>query len=278
MAVWTFALLTLREASRNRIIALAGGLTAVFVMLMAWGVHKLDLATAANSALEHAVGMAAIDLLAFFVASFMIAVLAVFIPGASSRSDADSGLLQGLLARPVRRIELLAGKWLGSAVLLLLYVVLLSIAIAGVVWLASGYLPAQLLGASALLLLEGLVMLTLRLLFGAFLGSLPSGILPLMLYGLAWMGGLVETVGQQLNVSSLVTAGIVSSLLVPTDILWRGASYFLEPANVAIALQATRGVPFLSSSPIATPMVGWALLYVIVLFFAGAAIMSRRDV
>ncbi|MDE3075580.1 MAG: ABC transporter permease [Chloroflexota bacterium] len=277
-AVWIFARLTLREASRSRLLALAAGLTLLFLMLLAWGVHTLDTQASYDNPLDRAVGMAAIDLLSFFVASFMVAVLAVFVCGASTHSDGESGLLQAILARPVRRMELLAGKWLGSAILLALYVVLLSLGISGIVWVASGYLPPHLSEAEALLFLEALVMLSLRLFFGVFLSNMPSGILPLMLYGLAWMGGLVELIGQQLRVSALVTAGIVSSLLMPTDILWRGASYFLQPPEIAIAARAVRGIPFVGQQPIAAPMVLWAVLYVALIFALGSAIFARRDV
>lgn len=279
MAIWIFAKLTLREASRSRLLALAGGLTVVFLALLSWGVHALyQLNTASEDALQRAVGMAAIDLLAFFVASFMVALLAVFIPGSSLQSDSESGLLQAVLVRPTRRFELLVGKWLGSAILLATYVVALSIGIAWIVWVVSGYLPSRLPQAEALLLLEALVMMSLRVLFGVFLSNMPSGILPLMMYGLAWMGGLVELMGQQLKVPGLTNAGVITSLLMPTDILWRGASYFLEPTDLAIAFQAARGIPFVGEAPIATPMVLWSIAYVAGVMVLASRLLAKRDI
>ncbi len=120
-------------------------------------------------------------------------------------------------------------------------------------------------------------MLSLRILFSAFLGNMASGILPLMLYGFAWMGGVVESLGRVLDIQALVNTGIVTSLLIPTDILWRGASYYLTPVAAAMAGALGQGNPFISV-PIATPMVMWALLYVVAAFLVAAVIFSRRDI
>jgi hypothetical protein len=163
--------------------------------------------------------------------------------------------------------------------LVALYGVVLSAGMFAAVGLTVGYYPGQPIEAAALLILEGLVVLSLRLLFGAFLGNMASGILPLMLYGLGWMGGIVEAAGRVLDISALLTAGIVTSLLVPTDAIWRGISNALLPSTAgAIAQTAGRGNPFLSLTPITMPMVIWGCAYVAVIFLAGALIFSRRDI
>src|SRR5205823_3744296 len=105
--------------------------------------------------------------------------------------------------------------------------------VSAIAWGVGFYPPAP-AQAGGLMLLEALVILSLRLLFGSFLGTLASGILPLMLWGLARIGGLVETIGHTLTISSMVNAGIVTSLLMPTDVLSRGASYFLQPNLITL--------------------------------------------
>src|SRR5213079_2722374 len=131
-----------------------------------------------------------------------------------------------------------------------------------------------------LLFLQGLVILSLRLLFGTFLGNMASGILPLMLYGLAWMSGLVELLGKTLGIDAMVTAGVISSLAIPTDELWRGVAYFLSSDTISALAGNTlgRGNPFISLTPIATPMVLWSCAHVLLVFLLGTAIFARRDV
>jgi Cu-processing system permease protein len=281
MAIWTFTRLSLRETSRSRLLLIGIVLTLVYIGLVAWGARAVaDHAPNAILAVANGAGM---ELVAFFFGSFMLALLAVFVAGHSVTQEADNGLLQAILSKPVRRLDVVAGRWLGSAILLAVWVAVFT---AGVVlavgWGVGFYPPAPVL-AGGLMFLEALVILSLRLLFGAFLGTLASGILPLLLWGLARIGGLVETIGHTLSISSMVNAGVVVSLLMPTDVLARGASYFLLPNLIALggedlAISAARGNPFASISPVAGPMVVWAAAYVLVTFAIAARVFSRRDI
>jgi ABC-type transport system involved in multi-copper enzyme maturation permease subunit len=278
MAIWTFAGLTLREALRSRFLPITVALAALYIGLIAWGCHLvLDRSSSRAAAQFTAAGL---ELLAFYMVSFVIALVAVFVSGASTHHDGETGLLQAMIARPVRRFDLLAGRWVGSALLIAAYALLLTAGMIFAVGLTVDYYPSQPYHAAAFLILEGLVVLSLRLLFGTFLGNMASGILPLLLYGLGWMGGIVESAGRVLDIGALVTAGIITSLLVPTDVLWRGISYALMPqiAAGAAAQAVGRGNPFLSLSPIATPMVIWSCVYVVGIFLLGAYAFSRRDV
>ena len=277
MAIWTFAQLTLHEASRSRFLPITVGLAAAYIAMIAWGCHLiLDRSPSVASAQLTAAGL---EVLAFYMVSFVIALVAVFVSGASTHHDGETGLLQAMVTRPVRRFDLLAGRWVGSALLVTAYALFLTGGMIGAVGISVGYYPSHPFMAAGFLILEGLVILSLRLLFGTFLGNMASGILPLMLYGLGWMGGIVEAAGRALDIGALATAGIITSLLIPTDTLWRGISYSLTPQTAAdIARTVGRNNPFLSLTPVATPMVIWAGAYVVGIFLLGAWFFSRRDV
>jgi ABC-type transport system involved in multi-copper enzyme maturation permease subunit len=276
VAIWTFVRLTLREASRNRLVALALGLTVVYIGLIAWAASKIS--QQARSAIEALTAGAAVEVMAFFFASFMLTLLAVFVAGHSTHQEAGSGLLQAIAAKPIRRFDILAGRWLGSALLLLVWVVIFTVGVVLAIGLGVGYYPPHPVPAAGLLLLESLAVLSLRMLFGTFLGTLASGIAPLLVYGLGWMGGMVEQAGKALNIPSLMTSGIITSLVIPTDTLWRGASYFLLPEIPIFGSPNGGGNPLVSLTPIAQPMLVWACLYVLLGFLAAARIFSRRDV
>ncbi|MBV8087004.1 MAG: ABC transporter permease [Chloroflexi bacterium] len=281
MAVWVFTRLTLREASRSRLLLIAAILTALYVGLVTYGAKAIaDHARDGVTALGSGAGM---ELVAFFFGSFMLALLAVFVSGHSTRQEADNGLLQAILTKPVRRGELLAGRWLGSAIILIGWVAVFTAGVTLGVGIGLGYFPPYPVQAGLLMVLESLVVLSLRLLFGTFLGTLASGILPLLIWGFARVAGLVETVGQALNISQMVNAGIVASLIMPTDVLNRGASYFLLPNLISIAgedlgASAARGNPFVSLAPIAGPMVLWAVAYALGMFLLSVRLFSRKDV
>jgi hypothetical protein len=164
--------------------------------------------------------------------------------------------------------------------LLAVYTAVLTGGVIGATGLILDYYPPHPFLAGGLLWLEALVVLSLRMLFGTFLGNMASGILPLMLYGLGWMGGLVESLGQALDIQAMVNGGITTSLVIPTDALWRGVSYFLLPSVASgIAGQAVgRGNPLVSFVPIAGPMVIWAVAYVTTVLALGGWLFARRDV
>lgn len=276
VGLWTFVRLTLLEAIRNRLLPLAIGLTLLYLGLIGWGASKI--ADLQRSPLEIYVAGGGLELVSFFFGGFMLALLAVFVPGHSTHQEAGQGLLQAMVARPIRRITLLLGRWLGSALILAGYVVLLSAGIIVAVQLTTGYAPPEPFLVAAMLYLQALTLLSLRVLFGTFLGTLASGIVPLLLYGLARMGGLVEAIGQALDIPSLVQGGIATSLLIPVDVLWRAASYFLMPTTPGLSAEVGGRTPFFSTTPLATPMLVWALFYIVATFGAAAAIFSRRDI
>ena len=116
----------LREAVRRRVILVVLVLTAGFLTLYALG-SKLTFdevnALAANDQLDDRV-LAVLTLfgLAMFTILFLGAVLAVFLTLGAVRGDAERGLLQPLVVRPVGRTSLLLGRYAGAALVCTLYV------------------------------------------------------------------------------------------------------------------------------------------------------------
>ncbi len=139
MVIWTFARLTVREASRSRLLLITAALTVLYLGLVGWGAHYIR--TFSRTLTEAQVSTAAIEVVAFYGGSFMFSLLAVFVAGASVYHDGQSGLLQAVLARPVRRFDLIAGRWLGSAGVLVVYTALFTLGIEAALGVEVGYSP-----------------------------------------------------------------------------------------------------------------------------------------
>jgi ABC-type transport system involved in multi-copper enzyme maturation permease subunit len=128
------------------------------------------------------------------------------------------------------------------------------------------------------MLLEGVLLLTISLFGSTLLSTLANGVVVFTLLGLAWLAGVIEFIGRVLDNETMLNVGTVVSLLLPSDALWRGASYSLQsPALLAVTGSARGGIPFFSSVPIATPLVVWALGYVLVVLAGAMLSFSRRD-
>ena len=66
-------------------------------------------------------------------------------------------------------------------------------------------------------------LLTLSLLLSTRFAGMVGGVSGLILWGLAWMGGIVGGVGLVFDNATLTHVGTASKLILPTDGLWRGA-------------------------------------------------------
>src|SRR2546429_187009 len=123
----------------------------------------------------------------------------------------------------------------------------------------------------------GVAFATLTLFGSTLMPTLANGIVVFTLLGLAWLAGIIEFVGRLLTAASnstggdaMLNIGTAVSLILPSDALWRGASYYLESPSILAVLGAARGgIPFFSSTPPAPALVVWAVGYVVVIL-AGA--------
>ena len=270
--ILTFARLEIWEAARRRLLLALVLLTLAIIVVTSFGFSRLWTVTAGGVPIgEVQVRLIASQLLVVvaFMFSFVLALSSVMVAAPSLSGDVESGLVLSLLARPVRRFDVALGKWLGLALLVVCYaggaggLELLGVD------LTTGYVPPHPVELLLYIAGEGLVLLTLALFFSTRLAGMTGGIIALVLYLTAWIGGIVGGVGQALNNDSLTYTGLASKLLVPTDILWRGAVYAMEPASVAAAARAAgpaaAGNPFWAADPPPTALLAWALLWVVAL-------------
>ena len=114
----TIAVLTMREALSRRILAALVGLTLLVAAATAWGFAKVAEVGGAQSIVTLSLITSQLLVMVMFMFSFVLGMTAVFIASPAIAGDVESGVALALLARPIRRAELLAGKWLGNVVVL----------------------------------------------------------------------------------------------------------------------------------------------------------------
>ena len=101
---------------------------------------------------------------------------------------------------------------------------------------------------------------------------------PRVLYGLGSAGGILSAIGTLSANPTLSTLGRVANTIMPTNALWLGASYHLQPELLLQAGQAMRGAnPFFGSEPVSAGMVAWAAALTALAVAAGMWRFSRRD-
>jgi ABC-type transport system involved in multi-copper enzyme maturation permease subunit len=119
--VLVFARLTVQESSRRRLLLALVILTLLVVGFSAWGFHKITTVTRSDGTLLPPDQVSLITSQLLIVITFMysgvLALSAAVVAGPLISSEVESGLLLSMLARPVRRSEVVIGKWLGLAIL-----------------------------------------------------------------------------------------------------------------------------------------------------------------
>ena len=286
----TIARLTLLELLRRRLVHAMVLLTALGLTLTTWGFGQLarflailggdgnDLADQVQVALI----ASQLLILILFMFSFVFALAAVFVAAPAVASDVESGIAHALLARPLGRRAYLLGRWLGLALAVGGYAAAVSVAQLAAVALTAGYLAPSPASAVALLVLQAVASATLALVLGTRLPALTAGVAAGVLFALAWVAGVVGGIGRALGDAALAASGPATALLMPTDALWRGAVYALEPPVVLLGASGAgpglAAFPFIVTEPIPIAFVAWSVAWVGIVLALGVVAFERRDV
>src|SRR5436853_2399665 len=261
MRVLTIARLTVLEASRRKLLLALGVLTVVVIVVTSWGFSRLPTMTNVTPA-EVRLAASQLTILMAFMFSGVLALGSTLVAAPSIASDIESGIALAILPRPIRRSQLLMGKWLGLALLVTLYAAGSGLLELLGIWLATGYAPPNPLATLSLVAAEGIVLMTLALFLSTRLAPMTGGVIALVLFFVAWIGGIALAIGQAFDNSTIINIGVVSRVLIPTDGLWHGAIFYLEPPDILAAARAAgrarAGNPFCADAPPS----GWYLLIV----------------
>lgn len=271
--IMTITWLTFHEAWRRWMMLIALVLGLLFLMVFAIGSYLIaqnvgqDMSTFMRNFSANVLLIAGL-----YVTHFLTVMLAIFASVDTLAGEISSHTIQALITKPVRRWQVLMGKWLGYAAMISLYLGLLVSGIFAVVYLTLGYYPSNALTGIGLLVLEALVLLSLSLLGGTRLSTLTNGVALFMLYGLSFIGAWVEQIGALMQSHAAVNIGIITSLLMPVEALWRRAAYQLQPA-----MMRSIPSPFSGNSAPSGAMVLYAMVYALLALLLAIRSFSRRD-
>ncbi len=282
MSTLIIARLTFREAARRRILLAALLLGLVFLVVFSIGFYYIMRDLQANLLRNR--GLLEVNeirnflmMAGLYVVNFLTVMMTVLTSVDTLSEEISSGTIHTIVAKPIHRWEVVLGKWLGFAGMLTLYLLLMAGGVMGMVYLLSGYTAANSLRALGLMWLNALLLLSVSLFGGSLLSTLANGVLVFGLYSVAFLGGWIEQIGSFLtNFTASQTAvriGIITSLILPSEALWRRAAYEVQSPLVA----ALGFSPFASPSVPSLLMVWYAMGYLVVMFALAVRQFSKRD-
>jgi len=279
LAIGLIMRLTIVESLRRRVAMAALVVGLAFLALFGTGLYFIhrdivrDHQGFGPSAAAQAAAMTFFVMAGMYAANFLAMMASVVVALETVAGEIGSGVLEAVCVRPVRRASILLGKWLGSAVLVVVYVIFLLGGVALVAGVVAHATPQRLAPGLALICLEGILLTTITLALGTRLGPLASGIAVFGLYGLAFVGGWAEQIGTVLGNSTARLVGIVASLIMPSESLWQLASYRMQSPLIR-----DLGIsPFSVASVPSPAMIVWAVGMLLLVLVVAVRLFATRD-
>ncbi|HEU5061857.1 MAG TPA: ABC transporter permease subunit [Solirubrobacterales bacterium] len=275
--------LSIQEGVRKRVFLAVLVLTLGFLALYGLGAHFAfkDIEGFAAGETEildpRAFTGATIFGLAMFATLFLGAVLAVFLTLGVVRGDAESGLLQPIVVRPIGRATMLIARFAGAAALSAAYVLIVYLAACAITKAAGDWTPDHLLTPALGLALGVAIIAALSLLASTVFSVTAQGIVVFMVFGAGLTAGLLAQIGNAINSDSLHTIGRVASWALPFEGLYTASLHALisnTPGLTGVVLELG---PFGGSEAAGPELIAWAFVYLIGVLALAAFVFSRRD-
>jgi Cu-processing system permease protein len=271
----------LRESVRRRVFVVVAVLTVLFLVLYALGVWQaydsVDVGSFDNGVELKIVAGAILLGLSMFATLFLGAILAVFLTLGAVRGDAERGLLQPLLVRPLTRATFLAGRFVAAAAVCVAYVIAVFLASVVITHAFGGWWPDRIV-MPALELGAGVAVLVALSLAGSIvLSSTANGIAVFMLFGAGLTAGLLGEIGEALNSHTLSTVARVASWALPFEALYQQALGAITQDTVGFTRLAIDLGPFGGARSFGALLGPWFVAYLLGVGLLALGRFSRRD-
>jgi ABC-type transport system involved in multi-copper enzyme maturation permease subunit len=272
-AIGTLAGLTIREALRRRIYVGAFCIALLFLGLLflpGFAAHRhngIEIDPPTQASLVALTGLAMIK--------FFSAVLGITLASGAIATELERGTLYVILSKPLQRLHILLGNWLGLAILTAVNVGLW----AALLWIAvyvrepGSHVP--LLKAVALAFLYPLIFVTLTLCFSTFSSNVLATALALVCVGIGWQEGIMRQMGSIFDIRLLRLFGVFAGYLVPIGRLHR---WMIHVADLSLPFGMGGGGPFQFQQPPVPADLVYIGGYIVGTLLLALLIFQRRDV
>ncbi|MFK7804573.1 MAG: ABC transporter permease [Anaerolineae bacterium] len=275
--VWNIASLTIHEGIRRNIVRLSIGMGILFLIVFGVGLHYIFLQFEESSFMrpsEMEIPAIALTIVGLYIINFLLILVSVLVSVASISSEIDTHVIDTIVTKPVSRWAIVLGKWLGFAIMITIYAVMMGGGLILISMLRTGYALDGFMPGLSLMALNGILVMTISIAGGTRLSTLANGVVAFMLYGIAFIGTWVENIGAVFENEAAVNIGIISSLLVPAEAIWRKASLSFDSRILGNPQFAGPITVFSEPSDM---MILYAIFYVAALLAWSLWSFSRRD-
>ncbi len=272
---------TLKESVRRRVFVVVLLLSLGFLGLYWWGSsaafdevaqHSLDTPVRTTEITGgFLLGMA------MFTVLFLGTVLAVFLTLNAIRGDAERGLLQQILVRPVSRSSVIVGRFLAAFAVCGGYVCGMFLLSTLIIRAAGNWSPDHRVGPMLGLVGAMAIIIVIAILGSVFLSGTANGIAVFMVFGAGLVGGLLGQIGDAINSATLIDVSTWTSRLLPFEALYQDGLYALTSEFQGVDRVIVNLGPFGGARDAGSWLWPYSIAYVVVLWAVATAAFNRRD-
>jgi Cu-processing system permease protein len=215
--------------------------------------------------------------LAMFVTLFLGTVLAVFVTLNAVRGDAERGLLQPIVVRPIGRTTLLLARFLAAAAVCVTYVASVYAAAVLLTAATGGYWPDNPVYGGLSLAAAVVVVVALALLGTTLLSSTANGIAIFMVFGAGLAAGLIGQIGSALDSSALERISSISSWALPFEAIYQNGLHALTADVRGATGVIVQLGPFGGAQDAGPLLFPYVLVYLVAVGLLANRIFARAD-
>jgi Cu-processing system permease protein len=268
---------------RRKVFAVVVALTALFLFLFWLANHFVagelpNITPPPDVAIDSRTFAASFMLgLAMFATLFLGVVLAVFLTLGVVTGDAERGLLQPLVVRPVGRATLLLSRFIGAGKVTTVYVLAVYFAGMAITGHELRWWPDTIVWPGVELAFAVLVVIAISLLGSVVLSSTANGLAVFMLFGAGLVAGLLGTIGHALNSHSVKHAATIAGYALPFEGVYQDALRMITADATGLTGFLIELGPFGGAYLHGWDIRLWALGYTAVVLAVAVALFERRN-
>jgi ABC-type transport system involved in multi-copper enzyme maturation permease subunit len=215
--------------------------------------------------------------MSMFATLFLGVVLAVFLTLGAVSGDAERGLLQPLVVRPIGRRSMLFARFLAAAGVCAVYVFAVYIVAVTITGTEGSWWPHAIVLPGLLLAAAVVLMTAMSLLGSVFLGGTANGIAIFMLFIAGLVAGLLGSIGHALGSHTISHAATVAAWVLPFEALYQDALKQITIGTHGFTEFLVRLGPFGGAYNSGWGIRLWALAYLVIVGAIALTAFARRD-
>lgn len=275
---------TFLEMFKKKIIYICIAMTIGFLALYGIALHYVYDSLGQMDVMMRAAVSSQFISLGMYVSGFIIAFLSIFASVSAISSEIEQGNYLAVLSKPIHRFEMVLGRWIGIVLMLLLYVTILFCCIIGLnAIMGKGFTFhftfLALIKSLLILYLLPLTLSSVGIFLSTCMSTVGAGILIVILYFCGMIGGIIEQIGKVIEVSNLkevlTNIGIITSLVMPSDTVYRKASSLLFTTSSGLNLNLEMALG--KSVEPSNIMIVYIVVYALVFLFMAIRKFNKRD-